>query len=186
MKPSSRLSCLAFALVLATGSASAQNLDQLKGMVGGNSASSLTSGSATNAAGIIQYCLKNNFLGGDSGASSVKDKLLGSVTGDTKAAGNDSGSGSATDKLMGKYGIGGKSSSSSATKDKGYTDGANGILKTGDGKSVDLGSLGSGSTKGLSLGSLGGGSSSGGDLKQQLTQKVCDKVLSQGKSMIGM
>ncbi|MBB3227960.1 hypothetical protein FHW69_002592 [Luteibacter sp. Sphag1AF] len=183
MRPSRRASCFALLLVAAAGCASAQSMDQLKGMMGGSSASSLTSGSASNAAGIIQFCMKNNFLGGDSGAAGVKDKLLGSLGGSSKAS--DASNGSATDKLMSKYGVGGKS----ATKDQGYTDGAAGILKTGDGKSFDLNSLGSNGAKGsMNLGALGGSGAenSTGDLKQKLTQKVCDKVLSQGKSMIGM
>lgn len=32
-----------------------------------------------NAAGVLQYCVKNNYLGGD--AASIKDKLLAKVTG---------------------------------------------------------------------------------------------------------
>ncbi|ODT79825.1 MAG: hypothetical protein ABS69_06945 [Nitrosomonadales bacterium SCN 54-20] len=42
--------------------------------------SSITSGSAGNAAGIIEYCMKNNYLGGDN-ASSVRDQLMGKITG---------------------------------------------------------------------------------------------------------
>ncbi|WP_077000179.1 DUF2501 domain-containing protein [Variovorax sp. KK3] len=39
-------------------------------------------GSSTmgNAAGVLQYCIKNNYLSADA-ATSVKDKLLGAVTG---------------------------------------------------------------------------------------------------------
>lgn len=136
-------------LALTATTASAVQLDSLKGMMGGSS--SLTSGSAGNAAGILQYCITNNYLGGDSGAAGVKDKLLSS--------------------------LGGKSAESAApapTQDKGYLDGAKGLLKSSDGKTLDL--------------SGGGGSdvAGAGDLKAQLTRKACDAVLKQGKKMIGM
>ena len=52
--------------------------------------------------------MKNNYLGGASGAASVKDKLLGKVGGD------------------------------SPTSDAGYTSGAKGILSSSDGKQFDL------------------------------------------------
>jgi len=53
----------------------AGGLGNLGGLAGGDM-SSLASGSAGNAAGIIEYCVKNNYLGGDA-VSSMKDKLLG-------------------------------------------------------------------------------------------------------------
>lgn len=142
------------ALALTATTASAVQLDSLKGMMGGSS-SSLASGSAGNAAGILQYCMTNNYLGGDSGAAGVKDKLLGS--------------------------LGGKSDAPAATQptqDKGYLDGAKGLLKSSDGKTLDL-----------SGGGSGGGASDmagTGDIKAQLTRKACDAVLKQGKKMIGM
>src|ERR1700743_2959598 len=40
-----------------------------------------TSGSMGNVAGILQYCVKNNYLGGDSGASGIAGKLLGKTQG---------------------------------------------------------------------------------------------------------
>jgi hypothetical protein len=159
-----RRGSIVIALTLLATAGHTQNLGKLSGLMGGTDASSLTSGSTGNAAGVIQYCIKNNYLGGNSGAASVKDKLLGKMSGDHTAATNDASQGSANSGLMGKLGVGG----AAATKDSGYTDGANGILKTGNGKSVDLGAAGS------------------GGLKEQLTQKVCKKVLSQGKSMVGM
>jgi hypothetical protein len=143
------LAGIALVLTLASTSATAQ-LDSLKGMMGGKTGS-LTSGSAGNAAGILQYCMTNNYLGGDSGAAGVKDKLLG--------------------------GLGGKSAAPAAapTQDKGYLDGAKGILKSSDGKSLNLG------------GAAAGADTSGtGDIKAQLTRKVCDAVLKQGKGMLGM
>lgn len=134
------------------GVSQAQSLDSLKGMVGGGSSSeggaaggvasalglgSSGSSSLGNATGIMSYCIKNNYLGGGD-ASSMKDKLMGKLTGgsETKAAEN-------TD----------------------YTSGLKGILNTGEGKSVDLSSL-------------------GGGMKEKITKQVCDKVLSQAKSFL--
>jgi len=133
--------------------AHAQLLDTVKGQLGGGGAeqggaaagaaqglggaglplSSLSAGSAGNAAGVLEFCIKNNYLsGGD--AQSVKDQLMGKVGG-----------------------------SGQAESDPGYTAGAEGILKGGDGKSVDL---------------------SGGGLKEEITRKACDQVLEQGKSFL--
>lgn len=78
----------------------------------GLSPSSLSSGSSGNAAGVLQYCIQNNYLSGNS-ASSVKDKLVGKISG------------------------GGSPSS-----DSGYTDGAKGILTSSGGQKVDLGGSG--------------------------------------------
>lgn len=125
---------------------SAVQLDSLKGLMGGGN-SSLTSGTAGNAAGILQYCMTNNYLGGDSGASGVKEQLLGSL---------------------------GSKSRTAATHDPGYMDGAKGLLKSGDGKTLDI-----------SGGGAAGNSGGMGDMKAQLTRKACDAVLKQGKKMIG-
>jgi hypothetical protein len=70
------------ALAFAT-AASSQNLGALKDAAGGMDVSSLASGSAGNAAGVIEYCMKNNFLGDD--ASGVRDQLLGKLGGEEKA-----------------------------------------------------------------------------------------------------
>jgi hypothetical protein len=43
----------------------------------------LASGSMGNVAGLLDYCIGNNYLGGDS-ASSVKDKLMGKLPGGEK------------------------------------------------------------------------------------------------------
>ena len=72
------LASLAFAPI-----ASAQDLGALKDAAGGMDVSSLASGSAGNAAGVIEFCMKNNFLGGD--ASGVKDQLVGKLGGEEKA-----------------------------------------------------------------------------------------------------
>ncbi|RQZ18169.1 DUF2501 domain-containing protein [Burkholderia sp. Bp9031] len=77
-------------------------------LTGGGGASSLMSGSTGNVAGLLQFCIQNNYLGGASGsASSVKDALMG------KLGGN-------------------------ASSDSGYTSGASGILDAGNGSKLDL------------------------------------------------
>jgi hypothetical protein len=83
---------------------SSSGLGSLGGVLSGQS---VTSGSTGNVAGILEFCIKNNYLGGD-GASSVKDKLLGKLSG-------------------------GKTSS-----DAGYSDGAKGLLNGSDGKQLNL------------------------------------------------
>lgn len=112
-------------------SAGAQ-LGDLKGLAGGADLSSLASGSAGNAAGVVEYCVKNNYL--DGGAAGIKDKLMGKVTG-----------GSDNDKAD-------------------YADGAKGLVKTGDGKSVDIGKL--------------------GEMKKSVTKKACASVLDHAKSLL--
>ena len=159
------------AVALISTSAGAAQLDSLKGLMGG-SGGSLTSNSAGNAAGVIQYCMTNNYLGGNSGAAGVKEKLLGSLGGDTTAAGNDATSTSSSSALLGKLGGTGKTTAA-PTQDKGYLEGAQGILKSSDGKS-------------LNLASAGQDTSGTGDIKAKLTQKVCSAVLKQGKKMAGM
>ena len=93
-----RSTLIALALLAAGASAQANDLlDQLKEKAGaaassqgGNSGGSALGnlgfkmpaiGSSTigSAAGVLQYCVKNNYLGGD--AASVKDKLLAKITG---------------------------------------------------------------------------------------------------------
>ncbi|HKT63458.1 MAG TPA: DUF2501 domain-containing protein [Burkholderia sp.] len=77
-------------------------------LTGGGGASSLMSGSTGNVAGLLQFCIQNNYLGGASGgAASVKDALMG------KLGGN-------------------------ASSDSGYTSGASGILDAGNGSKLDL------------------------------------------------
>lgn len=115
------------------GAASAQWLDAVKGQMGGSNQggasqsgssqggvlqslggslplSSLNPATAGNAAGVLEFCMKNNYLaGGD--AQAMKDKLLGKI------------GGGATQK---------------AKSDPGYLDGLQGLLNGSDGKSVDL------------------------------------------------
>src|SRR3569623_1228519 len=77
------------AAAILSGSLAAQGLGQLKDIAGGSGLggaasslglSSITSGSLGNVAGIIEFCMKNNYLGGGN-ASSVKDQLMGKMTG---------------------------------------------------------------------------------------------------------
>jgi hypothetical protein len=77
------------ALALTAGAAQAQLMDQLKGSAGGllgGGIPSVGQAGAGNTAGVLEYCIKNKYLGAG-GASSVKDSLLGKVTGHS----NDSG-----------------------------------------------------------------------------------------------
>lgn len=80
----------------------------LQGLGGSSALSSLSPASAGNAAGVLEYCMKNNYLGGD--AQAMKDKLLGKVSGEPAKAKTDSG----------------------------YLAGVQGMLNGSDGKSVDL------------------------------------------------
>jgi len=134
MKIPFRHLAVAAALIAAqcyAGAASAQWLDAVKGQMEsqgsstqsdttqggilqglGNSLplSSLTPASAGNAAGVLEFCMKNNYLAG----------------GDAQAL---------KDKLMGKIGAG---STQKAKSDSGYLAGLQGLLNGSDGKSVDL------------------------------------------------
>ena len=109
-----------------SGSLAAQGLGQLKDIAGGSglgdaasslgSLSSITSGSTGNVAGIIEYCMKNNYLNADNAssvgnASSVRNQLMGRMTG----GGNQS-----------------------AESNPDYISGAKGIVTSSGGQSVDL------------------------------------------------
>ena len=92
----------------------------LSGMLGGGaemsalSAAGLTgSSTASNAAGVITYCMKNNYLNADK-ATQVKNQLLG------------------------KMGLGGQQE---APKDEGYLSGLSGLVTGSGGKSFNLGSV---------------------------------------------
>ncbi|HET6552931.1 MAG TPA: DUF2501 domain-containing protein [Dyella sp.] len=170
--------CVAVALSLACSVGSAQDLGKLGGMVPGGS--SMTSGSMGNVAGLLQYCVKNNYLGGDSGASGIQQQLMGKLGGGSGSAASSAEQGSSASDMMGQL-TGKKKSTSStdtsaaagssaATSDPGYLSGAKGILQGSSGQSMDLNSLGGGSS----------------DMKSQLTTKVCDTVLKQGKSFLHM
>jgi len=110
-------------LQLSADPARAQLLDQLKGAAGsgqrggalgglGGGVPSVDQASPGNTAGVLQYCIKNNYVnGGD--ASSVKNSIVSKVT----------GSGRPTD-------------------DGGYKSGESGMLQTGNGQGYSLGGSG--------------------------------------------
>ena len=124
-----RSTLIALALLAAGASANAESklLDQLKNQMGGGAASSAgnSSGGAGglaenlgfampaignntvgNAAGVLQYCIKNNYLGGGD-AASVKDKLMAKITGQKQ-------------------------------QQTGFANGAKGLLKGGDGQTLNF------------------------------------------------
>lgn len=82
---------VAITLGLACGSVGAQSLGNLSGKLGGVLPGGGGSGSMGNVAGILQYCVKNNYLGGDSGASGIASKLLGKTEGGASNADYSSG-----------------------------------------------------------------------------------------------
>lgn len=123
-----RTTTLALALLTTLSTQAASPLDKLKsaageqlggsssggsaaGMLGGLGLPSIGSGTASNAAGVLQYCIERKYLAG--GAAGVKDKLLG------------------------KIGLGG----GKETQDKGYQSGLSGMLSGSDGKSFDMGKI---------------------------------------------
>ena len=98
------------------GGASSGSGSALSGALGGGGDSAALSamglsgsGTASNAAGVITYCMKNNYLNADK-AAAVKDQLLG------------------------KMGLGQKEE----PKDEGFLSGATGMITGKDGKSFSL------------------------------------------------
>ncbi|WP_198651417.1 DUF2501 domain-containing protein [Dyella sp. C11] len=166
--------CMAVTLTLASSAVGAQDLGKLGGMIPGGG--SMTSGSMGNVAGLLEYCVKNNYLGGDSGASGIQNQLMGKLGGGSNSSSNSGGS--STSDMLGQLtgskhkssdsSSAGTASSGSAANDPGYLSGAKGILQGSNGQSVDLNSVGGGSS----------------DIKSQMTTKVCDTVLKQGKSFL--
>ncbi|MEK6425028.1 MAG: DUF2501 domain-containing protein [Burkholderia gladioli] len=79
----------------------AGNLGGLGGALGGGS-SSLMPSSLGNVAGVLQFCIQNQYLGGG-GATSVKDQLLGKLGGNPQSdSGFTSGSSGILDAGNGK------------------------------------------------------------------------------------
>jgi hypothetical protein len=163
---------VAIALSLICGASGAQDLGKLGSMIPGGS---MTSGSMGNVAGLLEYCVKNNYLGGNSGASGIKDQLLGKMGGSSNAMASSGEKSSGASAMLGELTgskdkhAAGSSTGGSPTSDAGYLSGAKGILQGSDGKTMDLASVGGGSS----------------DIKSQITTKVCDTVLKQGKSFLG-
>jgi hypothetical protein len=128
----------------------------LKGMAGGLSGQSLTSGSMGNVAGLLQYCVSNNYLGGED-ANSVKEKLTGKLPGGS--ASTDPGY---NDGLKGLL----------HSSDGRQVDLSGGVA--GSGSSA----VGASGMAGVV------GSSGGGGMQAEVTKKACDTVMSQAKSML--
>ena len=119
------LGAVCAAVLLPATPARAQILNQVQNAMGAGQASgsgglgglgglggglpSVNNASPTNLAGIIQYCIRNNYLSGGA-ASSVKDSLLGKVTG-----------------------------SHQGSTDSAFRAGNSGLLETGQGQSFGLG-----------------------------------------------
>lgn len=95
---------------------SGTSLTSLAGLLNGGD-KALSAGTMTNAAGVLQYCVKNNLLSAGS-TSTVKDQLL------TKLGINNTAS-----------------ASSSTAKTQDYQSGLAGILNTSQGNAVDLNAL---------------------------------------------
>jgi hypothetical protein len=93
-----RTGILALAVLLPCGAgAQAQLMDQLKGAAGsggglmGGGMPSVGQAGAGNTAGVLEYCIKNKYLGGG-GSASVKDSLTNKLAGRTNDSGYQQGS----------------------------------------------------------------------------------------------
>lgn len=75
------------------GSSASGALGSLGGLGGALPGQSLTSGSLGNVAGLLEFCIKNNYLGGDKVAS-VKNSLMGKLPGGSSTSDSGYGSGS--------------------------------------------------------------------------------------------
>jgi hypothetical protein len=77
---------VALVFCLAYSAGYAQDMGGLGNKLGGMMpGSSMQSGSMGNVAGLLQYCVKNNYLGGASGASGIQNQLLGKMQGQSSA-----------------------------------------------------------------------------------------------------
>ncbi len=82
MQVTTAFSAIVTAAVLAIGMPAQANnlLDSLKSQAGNYAMPAMGQSSIGNAAGVLQYCVKNNYLSADA-AGGVKDKLMGMITG---------------------------------------------------------------------------------------------------------
>jgi hypothetical protein len=171
--PMGRCAALVLAAMLPAAGAQAQ----IEGMLGKGSGAGglagmggMTSNSMGNVAGLLQYCIGNNYLSGE-GAASVKDKLMGKLPGGTPSADRGYTDGQ-----------------------KGLLHGSNGkLLDLGGGASGEGAEGGEGGDVGASEGGRGvagavagvaGGTGGTGGLTADLKKKVCDTVLAQAKSFL--
>ncbi|MBB2201988.1 YjjA family protein [Gluconacetobacter tumulisoli] len=129
---SSALAVLALAAGVATARAQMPSMPGMPGMNmgGGMGLPSVTSAAPGNLAGVLGFCVQNNYLGAST-ASPVMS-ALGQKTG--------------TDSSQ-------------------YQAGQRGLLDTGNGRTFSLAGAGQG-------------------IKQQMTQKVCNQVLSRAQSLL--
>ncbi|GAB3426842.1 DUF2501 domain-containing protein [Massilia solisilvae] len=84
-----RIAALLLALPLASAHAQLEGLmgkggKDLQGLAGALPGQSMNSGSLGNVAGLLQFCVTNNYLGGGD-VNSVQDKLMGKLPGGTKS-----------------------------------------------------------------------------------------------------
>jgi hypothetical protein len=150
----------------------------LKGMAG-LAGSPLASGSMSNVAGLLQYCIGNGQLS-EQGAGPVKDQLMAKLPGGAKTEDRGYSDGlkgllhGSNGKLMDLSGGGGIAGS--AGVDSGSMD-----------DSGSAGSTGSTGATGTSAGAGSTGANTGsgtGGLTADLTKKACDTVLAQAKSFL--
>lgn len=164
----------------------------LKGMAG-LASSPLSSGSMSNVAGLLQYCIGNGQLS-EQGAGPVKDQLMAKLPGGAKSGdrGYSDGlkgvlhgsNGNLVDLSGGGGGIAGigNSAGGSAGSGTGGTSGTSSMDSSGStGRSNNTGGADSGTSTGT--GSTGTGTGTGG-LTADLTKKACDTVLAQAKSFL--
>ncbi|ATZ93904.1 DUF2501 domain-containing protein [Dickeya fangzhongdai] len=118
---------------LSQNGASSGNLSGLTGLLNGET-QSLSAGSMNNAAGILQYCLKQKLVSATN-TENVKNQLLNKL---------------------------GLSSQQEQQKQTDYVQGLAGLLNTGEGKQVNLSTLGN------------------TPLAEKVKAKACDIVLKQG------
>ena len=124
---------IAVAMLLSAPTARAQLQGGLNGLTGGlGGLPSVNQADPSNIAGLLQYCVQNNYLSSAT-VGATRSSLLAKIPG--------------------------------VQQSSGYTAGSSGLLQTGNGKSLDLGSV-------------------TGDLKSQVSKKVCDAVLQHAQSLL--
>ena len=128
------LAVAAIAAVAFTAASARAQLGNLGGLTNGLAGGlpSVTQADPANIAGVLQYCVQNNYLSGGV-ADTAKNAIL------TKVPGAQQGSD--------------------------FTSGSGGLLQTGNGKDYSLSGL-------------------TGDLKSQISHKVCDLVLQHAQSLL--
>ena len=124
----------AIAIMALPGPSARAQLGSLGGLTSGLAGGlpSVTQADPANLAGVLQYCVQNNYLSGGV-ADTAKDALLAKVPG--------------------------------AQQSSDFTSGSSGLLQTGNGEDYSLSGL-------------------TGDLKSQISHKVCDLVLQHAQSLL--